>query len=102
MVAYRYRVLAAGMISLLCLPVFAGDKDADRARALVERGEIQSLKALRAQHGERLSGRLLEVELEKKHHRWRYELEILGDDGVVREIRLDARTGEWLSEEIEK
>jgi len=43
--------------------------------------------------------RLLEAELENKKDRLVYELEFIDEQGVVRELLFDARTGEALGEE---
>jgi len=43
--------------------------------------------------------RLLEAELENKKDRLIYELEFVDEQGVVRELLFDARTGEALGEE---
>lgn len=95
------RLLIACVTSVSVAQAHAEKADAGRARELVNAGEIQSLDSLRAQHGNRLQGRLLSTELEHQHKQWVYELKILGDDGVVREISLNAKNGEWLNEEIE-
>lgn len=77
------------------------DDDHERARELVKRGEIMSLAEL-LQQVDRLEGgklRLLEAELENKKDRLVYELEFIDEQGVVRELLFDARTGEALGEE---
>ena len=75
------------------------DDDYSEARQLRESGEILPLevilKKLRLIH----PGKILEVELEKEHGKIVYEIEILGKDGVVREIYMDARSGDLLSSE---
>jgi len=43
--------------------------------------------------------RLLEAELEKKHGQYAYEVELVTTEGVVREIKLDARTGVLIKDE---
>ena len=53
------------------------------------------------QHRQRLEGRLLDLEIEEEGGRIIYELEILRADSIVYEIKIDAQTGEWLTEEIE-
>ncbi|MNL90295.1 Peptidase propeptide and YPEB domain protein [compost metagenome] len=42
--------------------------------------------------------KLLEAELEEKHDVYIYEVELLTTDGVVRELDLDASTGELLKD----
>lgn len=52
-------------------------------------------------HSERLAGRILDVELERKRGTLIYEFEVFGKDGVVREIYINAADGRVLKEEIE-
>jgi len=77
------------------------DPDSDTVRQWVEEGRILSLDELLERHSERLGGRLLDLEVEREDGRIVYELEMMDDDGRVREIYLDAGSGEWLSEEFE-
>ena len=72
-------------------------RDYDRVRAAVERGDLVPLEGVLADAQRRHAGTVLEVELEGG----RYEVEILGEDGVIRELEYDSRTGELLDIEIE-
>lgn len=91
------------LIVLLVSPVgtWAQKVDHDRARQLVESGEILPLETVLERGRAIQPGRVLEVELERKNRLWRYELEILDADGKVWELQLDARSGEFLSHERE-
>ncbi|MBA4501821.1 PepSY domain-containing protein [Marinobacterium marinum] len=81
---------------------FAGrDLNQDDVLELVRQGKIRPLTELMAQNPKRFRGHLLDVELEYDDGRLIYEIEILGDDGVVREFELDPVTGVVLKEEIE-
>jgi uncharacterized membrane protein YkoI len=89
---------------LLCLlsvmPVTAAElsaRDHERVRAAVARGEMVPLAGVLADAQRRHPGQVLEVELEDDE----YEVEILGDDGVIRELEYDVRTGALLEVEIE-
>ncbi|MFC1588914.1 PepSY domain-containing protein [Pseudomonadota bacterium] len=77
------------------------DDDHERARELVQRGEIMSLEQLLKQVDATEVGkqRLLEAELEEESGRLVYELEMVDEKGVVREWLFDAKTGEALGEE---
>ncbi len=75
--------------------VWAGDHD--RARALLEQGEILSLTEIMKQANSRFPGKVLEVELEEKHGNIVYEIEYLGQDGVIMEMIIDARSGRLIS-----
>ncbi|MET3998340.1 PepSY domain-containing protein [Marinobacterium sp. MBR-109] len=77
------------------------DVDQDEARRLMLSGQIRPLSELMLLHPERLSGHLLDVELEEEDGRLVYEIEVLGKDGVVREFYLDASSGAVIKEEIE-
>ena len=73
-------------------------RDYERVRAAVERGDMVPLEGVLADAQRRHAGTVLEIELE----RGEYEVEILGDDGVIRELEYDARTGALLEVEVEK
>lgn len=80
------------------------DEDHERARELVKSGEIMPLEQLLQKIIDNDMGklRLLEAELEHEHGRLVYELEVVDEQGVVRELLFDARTGEALSEAFNK
>lgn len=98
---------AGSVLALLVLlsagPVRADDLDQDEARRLLRAGKIKPLSELLQQHAQRLNGHLLDVELEYDDDDRApvYEIEVLGEDGVVREFDLDAATGAILKEEVE-
>ncbi len=95
-----FLALAAGTISPALVNADR-DPDSETVRRWVEQGRVLPLEELLARHRERIAGRLLDVEVEREHGRIVYELEVIGDDGRVREIYLDAASGEWLEEELE-
>lgn len=98
---------AGSVLALLVLlsagPACADDLDQDEARRLLRAGKIKPLSELLQQHARRLNGQLLDVELEYDDDDRIpvYEIEVLGEDGVVREFDLDAATGTILKEEVE-
>ena len=77
------------------------DEDHERARELVKSGEIIALEQLLKKMADSGYGkfRLLEVELEREHGRLVYELELVDEKGLVRELLFDAKTGQALGEE---
>ena len=92
------------LLPLLCLLPLAGqaqstlsDRDHERVRAAVARGEMVPLADVLADAQRRHPGTVLEVELEDDE----YEVEILGEDGVIRELEYDVCTGALLEVEIE-
>ncbi|MBV4533827.1 PepSY domain-containing protein [Pseudomonas sp. SWRI107] len=95
--AARYLALA---LAAVCSLAAARDLDQDEALALRQKGIILPLEQLlEAALGRYPGARLLEAELEEKHKRYEYEVELLTPQGVVREIKLDARTGALLKDE---
>lgn len=88
------RLLAA--VLLLILGGSAGNAEErhdghERARDALARGEVAPLGAVLAEVQRRGLGQVLEVELEREHGRWIYEVETLGADGVIRKVVLDAK-----------
>ena len=73
--------------------------DYKEAKRLLDAGEILPLEQILGYARQTYPGRILEAELENEHGRVVYELEILGDDSIVREIYIDAKSGELLSVE---
>lgn len=69
--------------------------DHDEARRLKEAGSIlpleQVLDRARAAHP---GARVIEAELERERGRYLYELKLVDDEGRVRKLKFDARSGE--------
>ena len=78
---------------------YAYGEDREEAAKLYGKGEIVGLETViekaRAAH----PGRVLEAELEAEHGRRYYEVEILGEDGVVWELKFDAASGDLIGKE---
>jgi len=64
---------------------------AQQPSGLLSRDEI--LQRVKAQH----PGEVVEAELERKHGRYVYEIEVVDDNGVKTELKYDAKTGELIS-----
>lgn len=93
--------LIAGLLLVLSTAVPA-DQDHDTSKRLREAGKILSLEAIVDKYRQHYGGgRILEAELEFERGRYVYEIEFLGQDGRVRELEYDARTGELLDIEEE-
>ena len=92
----------AVLVALLaiCSQASARDLDQDEALQLRQQGVILPLEQLLNDALGRYPGaKLLEAELEEKHGRYEYEVELLTPEGVVREIKLDASSGVLLKDE---
>ena len=79
----------------------SADDDHARARELVKSGEIVPLEKLLKETLSNKPWRILEVELERENGRLVYEVEVIDEQGRVRELLFDARSGELLGEESE-
>jgi len=106
MVMMKFRwvfgVMVVSMTGALCAGVAFGDEvAAEHVRALVEAGAVLPLDQLLKAIPPHWQGRLIDAELERDDGLWVYELEILGRDGYVRELALDASTGKILEVEYE-
>jgi uncharacterized membrane protein YkoI len=68
-------------------------RDHDMARQAVERGEIKPLaEILQAVH-DKFPGELAGVKIEREGKRWVYELRIVGTQGRLLKVHVDAATG---------
>ncbi|MES9964184.1 MAG: PepSY domain-containing protein [Candidatus Sedimenticola sp. 20ELBAFRAG] len=76
--------------------VMGDDDDFDHleSRRLVEEGRIKPLQEILSLVTSQRPGAILEVELERDDGIMIYEIEMLGDDGRVWEMEINARTGE--------
>ncbi|MCW2309069.1 PepSY domain-containing protein [Rhodobium gokarnense] len=73
------------------------ERDHDEARAALRRGDVLPLIRILEIVGDKLGGRVIEVEFERRHEGYVYELEVLGEGGRLREVKVDAATGRILS-----
>jgi len=89
--------MAASAMLLVGSMAWAGDHE--RARSLLEQGKIMSLSEIMKLTNTTIPGKILEVELEEKGGLIVYEVEFLGEKGVVMEMLIDARDGRIISVE---
>jgi len=73
-------------------------REHDAVRAIKQRGDILSLDRILQEARGQHPGRVLESELEEKDGRYVYEVELVDEQGRVREMKFDASTGEVLKE----
>jgi len=100
------RILRLFSMALLCCTAVAvptqrafADEDYVAARKLRESGKILSLEDIAIRARTHKTGEVLETELEFKHDRYVYEVEILDGGGQVWELKLDAGTGDLIKME---
>ncbi len=75
------------------------DDDHEQARRAVEQGQARPLAEILTQIEPHLGGKVIGVELEHEHERYIYELKVVTSGGELREIYVDAMTGEMLKSE---
>ena len=90
------RVLLVVFMILSPLHVAMADDDYIEARRLLDSGEILPLEVILKNVRQIFPGKVLEVELEKEDEQIVYEIEILSNDGVIKEIYIDAKTAKQL------
>lgn len=96
----KSRAILIALLCLCSLSSAADDIGQDEALRLRQQGEILSFASLLEALDQRYpQGRVLEVELERDDGLLIYEIELLTRDQVVREIEIDARTGDILDDE---
>ena len=94
MVRRDARALALALIVSIAPAASADDaEDHDRARQALEAGEILPLKNVLEAVAVDTPGRVLEVELDRRHDRWVYEIKLLRQGGAVVKLWVDARDG---------
>jgi len=96
----RMKPLLLLLLAGLATPVLASD-DHDAARSALEAQQVRPLAEIAAQAEQRLNGRMIDAELEKKHGIYVYELELITDSGRLIEVKVDAATGDILEVEQE-
>ncbi|WP_303979959.1 PepSY domain-containing protein [Dongia mobilis] len=78
------------------------EDDQETARRALENKEILPLSTVLARIEENFTGDVVEIELERKRGAWVYEIEIIDADGRVRDIDVDARSGDVITIEFDE
>jgi uncharacterized membrane protein YkoI len=95
--------LLAGALSLL-LPGagLSGDrKEQDQVREALQRGTILPLSRILSIASKRAPGSVIKIELEDDGGKLIYGIKILGTEGQVRKLKIDAHDGSILREKSE-
>lgn len=96
----RMRIIT-GFLSMTILISAGTASDHREIRRLVESNEVLSLEQVLKNPDINAHGTILEVEFEREHGSYIYEIEILDEYGVVREMEVDAKSGKLLKIERE-
>jgi len=90
------------LISFCAVPVGAATfEDAESAREALGRGDILPLAQILAAVEAQFDSRMIELEFEREDGRYYYEFELIGRDGAIREVTVDAATGQVVEVELE-
>jgi len=97
----RREVIGLGVTAaLLPSPVLADrDRDYERARRAVERGEALALADILTRVRSDLGGEIMGVSFERKRDRWIYEFKVIDPAGRLWEVYVDASTAAILKRE---
>jgi uncharacterized membrane protein YkoI len=96
-------IITAGVVGLLFAlgsSAWADDKEG-KATDLVKDAKVTIDQAIKTA-SEKVPGTVVEAELEKKHGKTVWEVEVLGADGHVTEVHIDAATGAVIDTEAKK
>jgi uncharacterized membrane protein YkoI len=89
-----------GLVFALGSGAWADDKDS-KITDLVKDAKVTIDQAIKTA-SEKVPGTVVEAELEKKHGKTVWEVEVLGADGNVTEVHIDAATGAVIDTEAKK
>ncbi len=78
----------------LAASAIASDRDHDKLRNAVERGEIKPLATILEIVRDKLPGEIAAVEAERKKGRWIYEFRTIDANGGLFEVYVDAQSAE--------
>jgi uncharacterized membrane protein YkoI len=97
----RRDMIVLGIAATLQPPVALADRerDYDRARRAVERGEALALAEILTRVRPELGGEVVGVELERKRDRWVYEFKVIDPAGRLWEVYVDAANADILKRE---
>jgi uncharacterized membrane protein YkoI len=84
--------LAVGMVLVLGSPAWSDKKKDKELAALAKEATVTIDQAVKTA-AEKVTGTVVEAELEKKHGKTVWEVEVLGADGAITEVHIDAATG---------
>lgn len=96
-----------GSVLALSAPAWGdekGKKEMDETKEAVEMSKTAKVTADQAikTASEKVAGKVIEAELEKKHGTAVWEVEIVGEDGKVTEVHVDANSGTVIDTEVKE
>lgn len=98
---YLLLLLSAVILALAGRAAVADEPDHERARAALARGEILPVVEILQAVSAEVAGDVLELELEREHGVWVYEVTLIDTEGRRREVLLDAADARVLEIELD-
>ena len=95
MLLFLFALMPLGLVSA----VVAGDIDQDDAIRMKQAGEILPLETILNKARQYHNGKVIGVELERENTTLIYEIKVLDDDGILWEMKINAKDGKLLEEE---
>lgn len=97
----KHSLVAIGALAIAigAGPAWADDKDKEGHIAELAKGAKVTVTDAVTTATNAVKGTVVEAELEKKHDKTVWEVEVLGDDGKVTEVHIDAVTGQVIDTE---
>jgi uncharacterized membrane protein YkoI len=94
---HRRDLLRCGLAAATLVPApLRAERDHDRARQAVERGEALPLFDILARVRSDLGGEVVGVSFERKDERWVYEFKVVMAGGGLAEVYVDAASAQIL------
>ncbi len=87
-------ILTAAVLVILPHATSADATSQNDLRRAVERGEIRPLSQILESLRGKVPGEVVRVEVERRKGRWLYEFRVIGPNGRLLEVHVDASSGE--------
>lgn len=95
-------IIMAGLLLVAAPAAWSDDKEKEANVAdLAKQAKVSVEDAIKTATSN-VKGQVVEAELEKKHDKTVWEVEVLGEDGKVKEVHVDAITGQIIDTEDKK
>jgi len=91
----------AAVTGVYATDAYAGKSDHNQALQAMESGQIKPLTDILEIVSKKVPGRVIEVELDRKHSEWVYKVKLIENGGLVRKLKVDANTGEIVRNKID-
>jgi uncharacterized membrane protein YkoI len=93
--------IASAALLSMSLPAWSDDKEEGKPAELVKSAKVTIDQAIKTA-SEKVQGTVIEAELEKKHDKVIWEVEVYAADGKVSEVHVDADSGAVIDVEDKK